>query len=399
LLIIGLTGLTFLALVSSIYGLYFLKILRKSQFITIEPSQVQPEKSLPGVSIIVSTFNEENVIERKIDNLSRLNYPVNLMEIIVYDDASKDRTVQIAQQTIKKNNINGKVIVNSNRIGLNRSLNKAIAQATNNIICVTDSDVLLEENALRIAVDVLNRNKTAGGVTGHIEPVFQGKGLTQRSEISYRSFYHVSMLAESSIHSAFPGNGPLIVFDKSKVPYMIPNDYGSTDGNIAMNIIRQGLRFLYVPNSIVYEPSAESLEDQRIQKIRRAKRLIQVFLKNRDIAFNKNYGSFGRLIFPLKLLMLALCPTLALVGISLLAISIVFSQNIMLYFVSGLFIIGMLAAAVISKPLTSLLSSFLFHQVYLVIGLFSAFRKSVYWKTIDRKTALPLEQGGTRVNS
>jgi len=395
LLIIGLTGLTFLALVSSIYGLYFLKILRKSQFITIEPSQVQPEKSLPGVSIIVSTFNEENVIERKIDNLSRLNYPVNLMEIIVYDDASKDRTVQIAQQTIKKNNINGKVIVNSNRIGLNRSLNKAIGEATNNIICVTDSDVLLEENALRIAVDVLNRNKTAGGVTGHIEPVFQGKGLTQRSEISYRSFYHVSMLAESSIHSAFPGNGPLIVFDKSKVPYMIPNDYGSTDGNIAMNIIRQGLRFLYVPNSIVYEPSAESLDDQRIQKIRRAKRLIQVFLKNRDIAFNKNYGSFGRLIFPLKLLMLALCPTLALVGISLLAISIVFSQNILLYFVSGLFIIGVLAASVISKPLTSLLSSFLFHQVYLVIGLFSAFRKSVYWKTIDRKTGLPLEQGGT----
>lgn len=394
-LIVGLTGLTFLALVSSIYGLYFLKILRKSQFLAFDTCQVLPEENLPSVSIIVSTFNEENVIERKINNLSSLNYPINLMEIIVFDDASKDKTVQIATQTIKNNNVNGRVIVNPNRIGLNRSLNKAIAEATHNIICVTDSDVLLEENSLRIAVDVLSNNKTAGGVTGHVEPVFQGTGLTQQSEISYRSFYHVSMLAESSIHSAFPGNGPLIVFDKSKVPGMIPNDYGSTDGNIAMNIIRQGLRFLYVPNSIVYEPSAESLQDQRIQKIRRAKRLIQVFLKNKDIAFNKNYGSFGRLIFPLKLLMLALCPTLMLVGISLLGISIVLSQNLLLYLVSGIFAVTVLAAAVISKPLTSLLSSFLFHQIYLVIGLFSSFKKSVYWKTIDRKTALSLAKGGT----
>ena len=350
---------------------------------------------MPGISIIVSTFNEAKVIERKINNLSSLNYPDNLMEIIVYDDASKDQTVQIAQKTIKKNHINGKVIVNSTRIGLNRSLNKAIAEASHNIVCVTDSDVLLEENALRIAVDVLNNNKTAGGVTGHIEPVFNGKGLTQRSEVSYRSFYHVSMLAESSIHSAFPGNGPLIVFDKSKVPSTIPNDYGSTDGNIAMNIIRQGLRFLYVPSSIVYEPSAESLEDQRIQKIRRAKRLIQVFLKNRDVAFNKNYGSFGRLIFPLKLLMLALCPTLTLVGISFLGISIVLSQNALLYLVAGVLTLAVLVASLFSKSLTSLLSSFLFHQIYLVIGLFSSFRKSVYWKTIDRKTALTLTDGET----
>lgn len=215
------------------------------------------------------------------------------------------------------------------------------------------------------------------------------KNLKHRTEASITPL----CLAESAIHSAFPGNGPLIVFDKSKVPHAIPNDYGSTDGNIAVNVIRQGLRFLYVPNSIVYEPSAENFKQHKMQKIRRAKRLLQVFLRNRDIAFNKNYGSFGRLIFPLKLLMLALCPTLLFVGMSLLAIAVVFSQNIPLYVFSGIILVSILASAFASKRLAGLLSSFLLHQVYLVIGLFSSFKKSGYWKTIDRKTTLNFSKG------
>lgn len=395
-LIVGSVGFAFLAVVASVYGAYFFKVLRnnhlsKSALVSNPPQDLE---NLPPVSIIVSTFNEANVIERKIKNISSLHYPHNLIEVIVYDDASSDQTGLIAEKALRERNLAGKVITSSNRIGLNRSLNIAIAKATNNLVCVTDSDVLLDEDALNNAVRVLQQYKGAGGVTGHIEPVFQGKGITQKSETSYRDFYHVSMLAESAIHSAFPGNGPLIVFDKSKVPYLIPNDYGSTDGNIAVNIIRQGLRFLYVPNSIVYEPSAENLRQHRMQKIRRAKRLMQVFLRNRDIAFNDNYGSFGRLIFPLKLLMLVLCPTLLLAGMSLLVIAVIFSQNIPLYIAISALLLTVLIAALVSKRITGLLSSFLFHQVYLVIGLFSSFRKSVFWKTIDRKTSLHISQGG-----
>lgn len=398
-LIIGSIGVIFLAVVIFVYCAYFFKILRHSQLSAFSDSLLKSQNNpgspanLPAVSIIVSTFNEANVIERKIKNLSNLLYPQNLMEIIVYDDASNDKTGSIAERTLKEKNLIGKVITNPNRIGLNKSLNRAIAAANHNVICITDSDVILERDALKNAVEVLQQYKNAGGVTGHIQPVFENQGLTQKSETSYRGFYHASMLAESAIHSAFPGNGPLIVFDKSKVPFAIPNDYGSTDGNIAVNIIRQGLRFLYVPNSIVYEPSAENFNQHKMQKIRRAKRLLQVFLRNRDIAFNTNYGSFGNLIFPLKLLMLALCPTLLFAGISLLAIAVILSQNVILYAFSGIVFASILASAFASKRLAGLLSSFLLHQVYLVIGLFSSFKKSGQWKTIDRKTTLNFTQG------
>jgi cellulose synthase/poly-beta-1,6-N-acetylglucosamine synthase-like glycosyltransferase len=383
-----------LSIVIIVYVFYYYLVLRKASITSFTDSLIAHQKrgsfvnNLANVSIIVSTFNEAKVIERKINNISQLNYPKDLLEVVVYDDNSTDGTSTIAEITLKETRLHGTVIHSPSRLGLNRSLNTAIDKAKNNIICITDSDVLLDKDALINAVNVLQECENAGGVTGHIQPVFEGRGVAQTSESSYRDFYHISMLAESSLHSAFPGNGPLIVYDKSKVPSKIPNDYGSTDANIAMNIIRHGLRFLYVPNSIVYEPSPENLGDHQLQKIRRAKRLLQVFLRNYDVALTSKYGSFGHTIFPLKLLMHALCPLLLLTGLVLIGLYIALAQNIFLYALAGAILTGTLVLSIAFKRFGSLLSSFILHQCYLVIGLLSSHRKSVYWKTIDRKTKI-----------
>ena len=380
----------------SFYGLYFLLVLRQRKVIDsfqetllrLQEENSSDESKLENVSIIVSTFNEAKVIARKIENLSALDYPKQKMEIIVFDDSSTDGTAEIAEKTIREKQLSGKVVRNSPRIGLNRSLNAAVAGAKNNLVCITDSDVLLEKNSLRNSVSVLQSFKDAGGVTGHIQPVFEGKGMAQTTEASYRGYYHDSMLAESALHSAFPGNGPLIVYNKMEIPTPIPVDYGSTDGNIAMNIIKKGLRFIYVPNAIVYEPEAENMEDQRLQKVRRAKRLLQVLLHNTDISFNQKYGFFGSRIFPIKLMMMSLSPILFLIGTILTAMGLILSQNTILYALAGIVLVGAAGVFAVSKKLRSFFSSFVLHQVYLIVGLFSASRKSVFWKTIDRKTKI-----------
>ncbi len=389
-------GLALISTAAAVYGLYFGFVLKRKESIadflkSLQTFQGTADANLSNVSIIVSTFNEAKVIERKIDNISELNYPKDKLEVLVYDDASSDGTAEIAEKKIKEKMLYGKVIRNLNRMGLNRSLNDAVTKAENNLVCITDSDVLLEKNALRNAVSALKGFKNAGGVTGYIQPVFEGQGVAQRSETSYRGFYHESMLAESALHSAFPGNGPLIVYDKSKVSSPIPKDYGSTDGNIAINVIRQGYRFIYNPNAIVFEPSPENLKEHRLQKIRRAKRLLQVFIRNRDITLDSKYGAFGRIVFPLKLLMLGLCPVLFIAGSAFLVSYVVFAQDVWLYTLAGTVLIMTSVSSFAVKPIGGFLSSFILHQFYLVIGLFSSFRKSVYWKTIDRKTRIHLD--------
>jgi biofilm PGA synthesis N-glycosyltransferase PgaC len=382
-------GFTAISTVVAVYALYFAIVLRNRKSIAdLHESYTKLQKSasnMKAVSVIISTYNEAEVIARKLKNISELDYPIEKLEILVVDDASTDGTGEIAKRTLREKKLNGRVIRNSSRIGLNRSLNIAMAEAKNNLVCITDSDVLLKESALRNSVSVLTQFKDVGGVTGRIQPIFKENGLAQTMENSYRGFYHKSMLAESSIHSAFPGNGPLIVFDKSKVPYSIPVDYGSTDGNIAINIIKSGLRYVYVPNVVVFEPAPETLSQHRLQKVRRAKRLVQVFLHNADILMNKKYDGFGRIVFPLKFLMVTLCPFLMVFGLSFILAYILLAQSVLLYSFSIIAFASFLAGALIFRQTGSMISSFVFHQIYLIIGLATSFRKSIFWKTIRRK--------------
>ncbi len=391
-MILAVTSFVLFLVFTIIYSYYYLFVMRSkasiSSFLAKVSSMQDTADDLDNVSIIISTYNEAKVIGRKIANISELNYPLEKLEVIVYDDASTDGTAEIAEKTLQEKKLTGKVIHTQSRTGLNRSLNAALTHAKHNFVCITDSDVLLEKNALRNSVNVLKQFENVGGVTGRIKPVFEGKGVAQRSETAYRGFYHQFMLAESSLHSAFPGNGPLIVYNKSKVPSPIPNDYGSTDGNIAINVIRHGFRFIYVPDAVVFEPSPETLSQHRLQKIRRAKRLLQVLLHNRDIYLDDKYGDFGRKVFPLKLLMHGFAPTLLFIGMSFLAIDIALSGNILLYALTGILLASAAAISLASKRVGSIVSSFFLHEFYLFIGLFSSFGRSVYWHTIERKTNL-----------
>jgi len=386
---IAVVGLMLIFGFVSIYGLYFLSIFcRKKANSKFQKEILGLQKSdleFEDVSIIVSTYNEAGVIERKLDNISELDYPKDKIEILVIDDASTDKTSELANKKIAEKKLSGRVIRNKIRMGLNRSLNMAIREAKRNFVCITDSDVMLEKSSLKNAVCVLKRFKEAGGVTGKIQPVFNGEGVAQKNESSYRKYYDKMMSQESAIHSAFPGNGPLVVFDKTKVKSIIPTDYGSSDGNIAINIIKSGLRFIYVPNAIIFEPVPENLDQQRLQKVRRAQRLIQVMMHNRDIFLNKKYDGFGTKIFPLKFLLLIFCPLAGLTGVALTISAIVLSQSIILYEASLIAVAVFVLLLLFNKKLKDGFSSFIFHQLYLIVGLGLSLRKSIYWRTIDRE--------------
>ena len=49
----------------------------------------------PSVTVIIPAYNEETVIERRLENLLELDYPPEKLEIVVASDASSDRTNEI----------------------------------------------------------------------------------------------------------------------------------------------------------------------------------------------------------------------------------------------------------------------------------------------------------------
>ena len=386
-LFIMVVSLVLLSLAFIVYLLYYISIYRRTSEISKYQKAVEHvQKSnidLPPVSVIVNTYNEAKIIRRKIENISRFDYPLDKLEVLVIDDCSVDETGAIAERALAEFKIKGRVLRNSVRLGLNASLNLAIANASNDLVCVTDSDVLLDSQALKNAVSVLEGFPDVGGVTGKIVPIYSEKSVATLSEDSYRVFYDRCMLSESSIHSAFPGNGPLMVFRKELVN-SIPEGYGSTDANIAITVVKGGKRMLYVPNALIYELVPETVGQQRLQKIRRAKRLIQVFTHNFGVFGKRKFGAFGTVIFPLKFFMHVVCPFLFFLGTALFLLAIALSNSLLLQGTFLLLIFMLLVALAAASRFRRLFFSFVLHQAYLFAGLLLSFRKSVYWQTVKR---------------
>lgn len=68
------------------------------KLLTLFPRRAEADRAalpLPRVTLMISVFNEEQVIEEKIANALELDYPRNLLEILFVSDGSTDRTDEI----------------------------------------------------------------------------------------------------------------------------------------------------------------------------------------------------------------------------------------------------------------------------------------------------------------
>ena len=57
--------------------------------------RVLPAEITPSVTLLIAAYNEEEVIAAKLENCLALDYPEDLLQIIVAADGSNDRTVEL----------------------------------------------------------------------------------------------------------------------------------------------------------------------------------------------------------------------------------------------------------------------------------------------------------------
>jgi len=333
----------------------------------------------------VPAYNEEDTIYNKLKNISEFNYPKKGIEVLVLDDCSTDNTQEMAKKGFEEFALRGKILKNETRVGVNASYNKGMAEANFEYVLTTDADVGIPRDTLRVAAKILMHLREVGGVAVKKIPVSNENTAATKIERAYRGFMDSMLIAESAIFSTFPGSTSCALIRKSAFS-PISSQYGSSDGNISLSIIKSGSRFIYVPNIVYYEPISQEINEQRRQKIRRATRLIQSTLLNWDILFNREYKEFGRIIFPLRLLMTTLCPIFMLSSIFLF---FAFTYSISTFLFGILLACATLCLIIGTKTnirIFNSIASVLIHQIYLCVGLFLSFRKMSVWRRIERKT-------------
>jgi cellulose synthase/poly-beta-1,6-N-acetylglucosamine synthase-like glycosyltransferase len=140
---------------------------------------VKGEDSLPGVSIIVPTLNSESTIDECLRSILELDYPKQLLEVIVIDGGSTDKTTELAKAHPVK-------FVQS-QLNPPAAYNLVLKDVENPIIGLVDSDAKVEKRWLRKLVKHLDDPKGAGA-SGTVETWNRDK-LVPRVigyELSYR---------------------------------------------------------------------------------------------------------------------------------------------------------------------------------------------------------------------
>lgn len=108
-----------------------------------------------NISVVIPTYNRQNTIERCLDSVLNQTFPA--YEIIVVDDGSNDRTLEIINQKYGKQ----VKIIKQNHKGAQAARNAGIKSATGEYIAFLDSDDEWVPNKLELQAQVLMKNPNA----------------------------------------------------------------------------------------------------------------------------------------------------------------------------------------------------------------------------------------------
>ena len=130
------------------YGLNVISRNKKRAVNSIKNKRIS-EDQLPMLDILVAARDEENVIERLVERLFKLDYPNNKLNIYIIDDGSVDKTPLILEK-LSRDFDKLKIISRSSNAGGGKSgaLNYALRFTKGEWILILDADAQLKKDTL-----------------------------------------------------------------------------------------------------------------------------------------------------------------------------------------------------------------------------------------------------------
>jgi biofilm PGA synthesis N-glycosyltransferase PgaC len=260
----------------------------------------------PTVSILIPTYNEAPVIEKKLRNILETAYPKEKLQVLVVDGASSDETVDLAKNALKSSQLQGSVIEEASRKGKSFGLNAALKQASGELICISDAECIWEGNALKNATKYFS-DPSIGSVSGIHEITGPRELLSVGVENSYRSIYRSLRIAESKLDSTPIAEGEIQLFRRKDLAGF-DTTVGGDDTSAALSMVDKGLRAISAQDVIFYEPAPVEWRSRFRQKIRRGQHILQAFVSHRDLLFKRSI--FSSVIFPMEFFLYLVNPIL-----------------------------------------------------------------------------------------
>jgi len=210
----------------------------------------QDEAFTPSVSIILSVYNEEEVIESKIANFIALDYPDTLFELVIISDCCSDRTDELIQ---KHANQRIRLIIQTERSGKTRNLNRGVAEARGEILVFTDANAIFDRDAIKHLVHHFV-NPEVGLVSG--KSVYLDAAGAVTSGGAYRRYEDFIKESESRMGGIIGADGAIYALRKTSYT-PLPSEY-INDFIHPIQVVLSGRRAINDNQAICHEEVEET---------------------------------------------------------------------------------------------------------------------------------------------
>lgn len=260
-----------------------------------EGSGQAPELS---VTVLIPAFNEAEVIESTIRNKLTQSYPADQLEIIVISDESEDGTDDIVHR-LAEEDARVKLIRQAPRQGKTAGLNKAVAQATGDVIIFSDANSQYESTAIKALVNCFS-DPDVGYVTGKMVYVNEEGNLVGDGCSAYMRYENHLRALETQVSSVVGVDGGIDAIRKDLYQEMTHDQL--PDFVQPLKVVSQGKRVVYCEDALLQEESLTDSGSELRMRVRVSLRAYWAMWDMKHLFNPKNYGLFSLQIISHKLL-------------------------------------------------------------------------------------------------
>lgn len=245
----------------------------------INPKKINIDENYePFISIIIAAHNEEDVIEKKLNNLINIDYNKEKFEIIISSDNSTDDTNNIVKNFIDKNKEFDITLYDvKERKGKTNAQNEAVKISKGEVLVFSDANSILKCDSVKELIKYISDEDVAY-VCGKLEYTNSETSESSSAESSYWNYDLFMRRIESKFGSITAGNGAIYAIKKTD--YVEFDPIKCHDSAMPVAAVLNNKRAIYNENSIAYEKAGETTEDEFKRKIRMSRDILSVFFEN-----------------------------------------------------------------------------------------------------------------------
>jgi cellulose synthase/poly-beta-1,6-N-acetylglucosamine synthase-like glycosyltransferase len=245
-------------------------------------------------TLIVAAHDEQEVIAAKVANALALDYPRELLQLIVACDGCTDATAQRAREA------GADLVLELPRGGKIRAQDAAVHRADGAIVAFSDANSHWEPNALRELLAAF-ADPRVGYACGQVRFVQDAVGAQASNQEGVYWRYELAIRAsESRLSSITAGNGA--IYATRRDSYIVVDPIMGHDLSLPFKMVKRGLRAVYVPSARASEKMVPSLLGEFARKRRMMSHTWPIVLRGGMLSPRGYPPGYALMIFSHRLL-------------------------------------------------------------------------------------------------